>query len=118
MRGAADQRSGDDRLYCTTCKKQPETFLEIVHWQVNEVDSEGEFIRVREGDIGGPLGALQDALQNVTLGSYPYFRAPGDFGVVLVARSSDEAVLAAAADALVALLRAAGGEPEMDPSPP
>ena len=70
---------------------------------------------VREGDIGGPLGALQDALQNVALGSYPYFRGPEDFGVVLVARSTDLAVLDAAVEALTALMRAAGGEPEVDP---
>jgi molybdenum cofactor synthesis domain-containing protein len=70
---------------------------------------------IREGDIGGPLGALQDALMNVTLGSYPYFRGPEDHGVVLVARSSDEAVLAAAADGLAAIIRAAGAEPELDP---
>jgi hypothetical protein len=45
------QRNDDDRLFCTTCKEQPKTFLEIVHWQVNEVDPEGEYIRTREGDI-------------------------------------------------------------------
>jgi molybdenum cofactor synthesis domain-containing protein len=67
--------------------------------------------KVREGDIGGPLEALQQALQGVTLGSYPYFRGPEDYGVVLVARSADEAVLAAAAEGLAAVLRAAGGTP-------
>jgi molybdenum cofactor synthesis domain-containing protein len=70
---------------------------------------------VREGDIGGPLGALQEALQHVTLGSYPYFRGPGDHGVVLVARSSEEGVLAAAVEAMAAIIRAVGGEPEIDP---
>lgn len=48
----ATQRNEDDRLYCTKCKKQPGIFLEIVHWQVNEVDSEGGYLRTREGDIG------------------------------------------------------------------
>jgi molybdenum cofactor synthesis domain-containing protein len=71
---------------------------------------------IREGDIGGPLGALQEALQNVALGSYPYFRGAGEHGVVLVARSSDEGVLAAAVEAMAAVIRAAGGEPEIDPS--
>jgi molybdopterin-biosynthesis enzyme MoeA-like protein len=70
---------------------------------------------VREGDIGGPLTALQEALKGVTLGSYPYFRGPKEHGVVLVARSADEAVLAAAVEAMAAILRAAGGEPEIDP---
>jgi molybdenum cofactor synthesis domain-containing protein len=69
---------------------------------------------VREGDIGGPLGALQAALQGVTLGSYPYFRGPEDYGVVLVARSADERVLAMAAEGLAAVLRAAGGEPQAE----
>jgi molybdopterin-biosynthesis enzyme MoeA-like protein len=70
---------------------------------------------VREGDIGGPLTALQAALFNVSLGSYPYFRAPDDLGVVLVARSSDEELLASTVEALAALIRAAGGAPEIDP---
>jgi molybdenum cofactor synthesis domain-containing protein len=70
---------------------------------------------VKEGDIGAPLAALQGALQGVSLGSYPFFRTGEDFGVVLVARSADEPVLAAAADAMAAILRAAGAEPEIDP---
>ncbi|MGD2133568.1 MAG: molybdopterin-binding protein [Maricaulaceae bacterium] len=70
---------------------------------------------VREGEIGGPLEALQNALQNVALGSYPFFRMPAEFGVTLVARSTDETVLDAAVEALVGLVRAAGGEPEVDP---
>jgi molybdenum cofactor synthesis domain-containing protein len=70
---------------------------------------------VKEGDIGAPLGALQQALQGVALGSYPFFRTGEDFGVVLVARSADEHVLGAAVDAMSAILCAAGGEPEIDP---
>jgi len=70
---------------------------------------------LREGDIGAELGALQQTLANVTLGSYPFFLSPEDYGVALVARSSDEAVLTGAVDALAALVRAAGFEPVIDP---
>jgi len=72
-------------------------------------------LQLREGDIGEPLGALQQSLPNVSLGSYPFFRTPEDYGVALVARSSDEKVLASAVDALANLVRAAGVEPDIDP---
>ncbi|MCG8440927.1 MAG: molybdopterin-binding protein [Caulobacterales bacterium] len=68
---------------------------------------------VREGDIGEALAAAQAALDGVALGSYPYFRGPGDYGVHLVARSRDAHVLDAAEETLKAIVRAAGGEPEI-----
>lgn len=53
---------------------------------------------VREGDIAVALGALQDDMPGVSLGSYPWFEDDGQGGlrrgVALVARSTDEALLA------------------------
>ncbi len=68
---------------------------------------------LREGDIGGDLATLQAGFDDVSLGSYPFFRGPDDFGVVLVARSADAGRLAVAAEALAALIRDVGGDPEM-----
>lgn len=68
---------------------------------------------------GIPEGAIAEGLEKleeesnggVSFGSYPWF-APGDFGVHLVARSSDPSALAKAAQDLMTLIRAAGGAPE------
>lgn len=67
---------------------------------------------VREGDIAAPLEALENATNGtVQFGSYPWF-GPDGYGLQLVARSSDEAALAKAAENLRALIRSFGGEPE------
>ena len=66
---------------------------------------------VREGDIAEALQALEEAAPSVSFGSYPWF-LPGDFGLHLVARTSDLAALAKAGEDLKALIRARGGEPE------
>ena len=67
---------------------------------------------VREGDIAAPLEALENATNGaVQFGSYPWF-GPDGYGLQLVARSSDEAALAKAAEDLRALIRSLGGEPE------
>lgn len=66
---------------------------------------------VREGDIAEALHALEEAAPGVSFGSYPWF-LPGDFGVHLVARSSDLAALAKAGEDLKVLIRARGSEPE------
>lgn len=67
---------------------------------------------IPEGDIADGLGALEAASEGaVGFGSYPWF-TPEGFGVHLVARSADPAALAKAADDLMALVRARGGEPE------
>jgi molybdenum cofactor synthesis domain-containing protein len=64
-----------------------------------------------EGTIAADLALLQARYPDVEIGSYPYFRR-GDFGVTLVLRSTDRARLDEATEALAALLRALGGEPE------
>jgi len=66
---------------------------------------------VREGDIAAGLQALEEAAPGVSFGSYPWF-LPNDFGVHLVARTSDLAALAKAGDDLKALISARGVEPE------
>ena len=67
---------------------------------------------VREGDIAGPLEALEQAAEGVvSFGSYPWF-GPDGFGLQLVARSSDEAALEKAAADLRDLIRSRGSEPE------
>lgn len=62
-----------------------------------------------EGVIAAPLGALAAAMPDVSFGSYPFARA-GRVGTTLVARCTDDARLALAADGLRALLAAAGAE--------
>jgi molybdenum cofactor synthesis domain-containing protein len=66
---------------------------------------------IREGDIAEALQGLEEAAEGVSFGSYPWF-LPGDFGVHLVARTSDLAALAKAGDDLKALISARGVEPE------
>jgi molybdenum cofactor synthesis domain-containing protein len=67
---------------------------------------------IPEGEIADGLGALEKASEGaVGFGSYPWFTLEG-FGVHLVARSSDPAALDQAANDLMALVRARGGEPE------
>ena len=66
---------------------------------------------ITEGDLAGPLGRLQDDFPAVEMGSYPFFRT-GRFGSSLVLRSTDGAELAAAAEALRAMIRDLGAEPE------
>ena len=45
------ERYKDDRLYCPTCREQPDSFLEVIHRQVNVVNREGEQIDTKDGDI-------------------------------------------------------------------
>lgn len=67
---------------------------------------------VPEGEIAEGLQRLEEAAPGVSFGSYPWF-LPGDFGVHLVARTSDPTALAKAGEDLQALIRARGGEPEV-----
>lgn len=68
---------------------------------------------VREGEIAAGLEALEEAAGGaVMFGSYPWFSPPESFGVHLVARSADAALLAKAGEALKALVAARGAEPE------
>ena len=70
---------------------------------------------LREGDIAEALGALALEYDEVSLGSYPWFRSLQDNGVALVARSADTEALAVISTALEDLVRASGAEPEWLP---
>ncbi|TNE57698.1 MAG: competence/damage-inducible protein A [Alphaproteobacteria bacterium] len=66
-----------------------------------------------EGDLAKPLGRLQEAYPDVSMGSYPFYRGKR-YGVTLVLRSSDLALLDAAAEKVMALMRSLGQEPEVE----
>ncbi len=59
---------------------------------------------LKEGDIAGPLGAVQAAFPDVSMGSYPTFDERIGFTTTLVLRSRDPIRLEAAEAAVVAML--------------
>lgn len=76
--------------------------------------------RVREGDIADPLGALAKATPEASLGSYPFMRLQDGqtvFGTNLVARCRDRDAVDRCVAAMIDIIRAQGGEPEVDPAP-
>jgi molybdenum cofactor synthesis domain-containing protein len=71
---------------------------------------------IAEGTIAAGLAALQQRHPELEIGSYPFFRQ-GRFGGSFVLRGTDETALAAAAEALKALIRELDAEPiELDPA--
>jgi molybdenum cofactor synthesis domain-containing protein len=64
-----------------------------------------------EGLLAQGLGEIQARHDGVDIGSYPSYSSVG-FGVAVVLRHTDPAVLDAAALEVAALIRALGGEPE------
>ena len=73
---------------------------------------------VREGDIAEPLGALAKATRDASLGSYPFMRLNGaktEFGTNLVARSRNKDAVDRCIEAMSDIIRAQGGQPEIDP---
>ncbi|MEM9841352.1 MAG: molybdopterin-binding protein [Pseudomonadota bacterium] len=68
---------------------------------------------LREGDLAEALAQLSEAYDNVSLGSYPWFRTVKDHGVALIARGTDLTQLDAVKHALAELVRAQGVEPEI-----
>ena len=65
---------------------------------------------VAESVLAEPLEAIQNAHPDVDIGSYPWFRG-GRFGVSLVARGTDTAVLDGVAREIAQMVRDLGGEP-------
>jgi molybdenum cofactor synthesis domain-containing protein len=61
---------------------------------------------MKEGDIAGPLGIVQKAFPDVSMGSYPGFEEGVGFTTTLVLRSRDEARLDEAEAAVKAMLEA------------
>jgi len=63
---------------------------------------------VAEGAVAEGLAAIQKAHPATAIGSYPYYRGDGGYGVHLVARGRDAAAVEAAARAIEALLKELG----------
>lgn len=71
-----------------------------------------------EGVIAAGLARVAADFPDLTVGSYPYFRA-GVFGTSLVVRGTDPVRLEAAADAIMAVVAGLGGHPRrMDGTEP
>ncbi len=66
---------------------------------------------IAEGKVAGGLAAIQQAHPETALGSYPYYRSDGGYGVQLVARGRDAAAVEAAAQMIETLIRELGGAP-------
>ena len=64
-----------------------------------------------EGEIAARLADLQGAYPALEIGSYPFSR-DGRHGATIVIRGTDQADIAQAADALRAIIRGLGGEPQ------
>jgi len=64
-----------------------------------------------EGQIAEPLRAIQDRYPAVEIGSYPTYRS-GVPTTTVVLRTTDRATLDGAADAVAAMMRAEGAEPQ------
>jgi molybdenum cofactor synthesis domain-containing protein len=60
--------------------------------------------RLKEGDFATPLGEIQRAFPDVTIGSYPSFDGRAGFSTTVVLRSRSEVRLAAAEAAVRAML--------------
>jgi molybdenum cofactor synthesis domain-containing protein len=69
---------------------------------------------IGEGDLAGPLGAVQAQFEDVSMGSYPF---GGGAGAILVLRHVDRARLEEASVALRAALEALGGAATETPPP-
>jgi molybdenum cofactor synthesis domain-containing protein len=67
--------------------------------------------RLPEGQLAQGLGEIQARHDGVDIGSYPSYSSAG-FGVAVVLRHTDPAVLDAAAAEVSALIRALGGVPD------
>jgi molybdenum cofactor synthesis domain-containing protein len=63
---------------------------------------------IAEGRVAEGLAAIQKAHGDTAIGSYPYYRDDGGFGVQLVVRGRDSAAVEAAAQAIEAHLSSSG----------
>lgn len=65
-----------------------------------------------ESVLAGDIGALQSALPEVQIGSYPSYRN-GNLGVSLVVRATDQGVLESTTQKLIEIVRNLGDEPSI-----
>ena len=70
-----------------------------------------------EGTLAEGLGRIQERHPDVSIGSYPHFRA-GRFGVSLVLRADDAWLLGAATEDVAVLVRSHGEEPQITEGEP
>lgn len=70
-----------------------------------------------EGAVANGLAKIQEDCPGVSIGSYPYYKSM-TYGTMLVVRSSDDAALTKAYDAVLALIRKLGVEPIIEDEPP
>lgn len=68
---------------------------------------------LREGELAEALEQLSNQYEGVSIGSYPWFKTVKDHGVALIARGTDESELAEVQNALAALVKEQGVEPEI-----
>jgi molybdenum cofactor synthesis domain-containing protein len=71
---------------------------------------------VYEGQIAAGLSAIQAKYPDLDLGSYPYYRGKGG-GVALVAKGTEAAAVAGAAEEMFALLARFGEAQQGEPTP-
>lgn len=72
---------------------------------------------IPEGAAAAPLAALDAAHPQVSFGVYPYYRMESGPGCTVVARSTDRAALAAAADAVRTMLADLGAPEAIETAP-
>lgn len=60
-------------------------------------------VDLKEGDVAGPLRAVQERFPETMIGSYPFFEDTGRFGTRIVVRARDEALLEEAEAAVKAM---------------
>lgn len=68
---------------------------------------------LREGDIAAELGKLSDEMEEVSFGSYPWFRSIEDSGVHLVARTTRDDLVENIETKLVEIVVRQGRTPEI-----
>lgn len=64
-----------------------------------------------EGSLAEGLEAIQNLYPQLDIGSYPFHRENGIYGVALIAKGQDSAAVQKAASDIRALIAATGGEP-------
>ncbi len=91
-------------------------FQSLRHRLVGGVPLQSKTVTVGlgEGTIAAGLGEVQARFPEVEIGSYPFNRN-GNFGVRLVLRSTDAAILEEAAGAVDAMIGALGGGGDWEP---
>jgi molybdopterin-biosynthesis enzyme MoeA-like protein len=70
--------------------------------------------QLAESKIAAELGDIAKSFSDLEIGSYPWFQAQNNHGLVLVIRGVDRARIDAVEEALCNLIRKMGGEPQVE----